>query len=179
MKLVGKTSSLTFALLAVVSGLSILNYFFPGYSWLMLAVIGLAVFGLSLYRLEYGVLALVAELVVGSKGRLLEEGLASLRMVIFVAVMTAYLIKIIKARSLGNLPTFIKNNKTDLKVEHDYELTTIDDSWLKIIEENVRYIDNILRNPNRFIINEEEEILGVKTIIPKSTFIITEEVTHE
>lgn len=29
------------------------------------------------------------------------------------------------------------------------------------------------------IIDEEEEILGVKTIIPKSTFIITEEVTHE
>lgn len=53
---------------------------------------------------------------------------------------------------------FIKNNKTDLKVEHDYELTTIDDSWLKIIEENIRYIDNILRNPNRFIVNEEEVV---------------------
>ena len=114
MKLVGKTSGLTFALLAALSGLSILNYFFPGYSWLMLTVIALVVFGLSLYRLEYGVLTLVAELVIGSKGRLLEEGAVSLRMVIFVAVLAAYLIKIIKERSLGNLPAFIKNNKTVL-----------------------------------------------------------------
>ena len=39
---------------------------------------------------------------------------------------------------------------TDLKkVEADFE-------WLEIMEDTVKYIDNILRNPNRFIVNEEE-----------------------
>ena len=111
MKLMGKTTGITLAILALVSSLSIFNYFFPGYSWLILTVIGIAVFGLSLYRLEYGVLVAVAELIVGSKGRLLEDGLISLRMVIFVAVLAAYLIKIIKERSFGPLKDFIKNNK--------------------------------------------------------------------
>lgn len=53
---------------------------------------------------------------------------------------------------------FVKNNKTKVEVNHNYVNNIIDDSWLKIIEDNIHYIDNILRNPNRFIINEEEII---------------------
>lgn len=42
--------------------------------------------------------------------------------------------------------------KTDFnKVERDFE-------WLDKMEETIRYLDNILRNPNRFIINEEEVV---------------------
>ena len=53
---------------------------------------------------------------------------------------------------------FIKNHKSELRLDHNYEKNIIDDSWLKIIEENIRYLDNILRNPNRFIINDEEVV---------------------
>ena len=42
-------------------------------------------------------------------------------------------------------------NKNESKVEGNYE-------WLDIIELTVPYIDNILRNPNRFIINEEDVV---------------------
>ena len=31
-----------------------------------------------------------------------------------------------------------------------------DTEWIEIMERTIPYIDNILRNPNRFIINEEE-----------------------
>ena len=53
---------------------------------------------------------------------------------------------------------FIKNHKSELRLDHNYEKNIIDDSWLKIIEENIRYLDNILRNPNRFIVNDEEVV---------------------
>lgn len=51
---------------------------------------------------------------------------------------------------------FLKTHKTKIKIDHNFEKNIVDDSWLIKIEENIRYIDNILRNPNRFIINEEE-----------------------
>lgn len=42
-------------------------------------------------------------------------------------------------------------NKNENKVEGNYE-------WLDIMEQTVPYIDNILRNPNRFIVNEEDVV---------------------
>lgn len=51
---------------------------------------------------------------------------------------------------------FIENVKSSLNVKVDYDKTEFDDEWITIMEETVRYIDNILRNPNRFIINEED-----------------------
>ena len=42
-------------------------------------------------------------------------------------------------------------NKSENRVDVNYE-------WLDIMEETVPYIDNILRNPNRFIINEEDVV---------------------
>ena len=49
-------------------------------------------------------------------------------------------------------------NKVDssLKVVTNYNKVECNFEWLDIMEETVRYIDNILRNPNRFIINEED-----------------------
>ena len=43
-----------------------------------------------------------------------------------------------------------------LKVVDDYEKVSSDTSWIDIMEDTIRYIDNILRNPNRFIVNEED-----------------------
>ena len=43
-------------------------------------------------------------------------------------------------------------------VESDYEKVEVDFEWLALMEDTVRYLDNILRNPNRFIVNEEEVV---------------------
>ena len=42
-------------------------------------------------------------------------------------------------------------DKKENKVDCNYE-------WIDIIEDTVPYIDNILRNPNRFIVNEEDVV---------------------
>jgi len=62
---------------------------------------------------------------------------------------------------LENITDDFKENFTEsidskMNVKVDYEKKSIDLSWLDIFEETLRYIDNILRNPKRFIINEEE-----------------------
>ncbi len=51
-----------------------------------------------------------------------------------------------------------KNVDTKLEIKHSYEKNNVDDHWINLMEENVRYLDNILRNPNRFIINDEEVV---------------------
>ena len=58
--------------------------------------------------------------------------------------------------SKSRIDKFSDNTNSELniglnlnKVENDYE-------WLEIMENTVIHIDNILRNPNRFIVNEEE-----------------------
>lgn len=51
-----------------------------------------------------------------------------------------------------------KNVDTKLEIKHSYEKNNVDDYWINLMEENVRYLDNILRNPNRFIINDEEVV---------------------
>ena len=51
---------------------------------------------------------------------------------------------------------FLNNMNSTLAVKRDYEKMQYDHEWLEMIEETIPYIDNILRNPKRFIINEEE-----------------------
>ncbi len=51
---------------------------------------------------------------------------------------------------------FNDNLISTLNIKTDYDKTEFSTDWLQIMEDTVRYIDNILRNPNRFIINEED-----------------------
>ena len=51
---------------------------------------------------------------------------------------------------------FLHNLNSTLYVKKDYDMKEFNYEWLDIIEDCVPYIDNILRNPRRFIINEEE-----------------------
>lgn len=51
---------------------------------------------------------------------------------------------------------FVNNLNSTLSVKRDFELNEYDYEWLDKIEDVVPYLDNILRNPKRFIINEEE-----------------------
>ena len=51
---------------------------------------------------------------------------------------------------------FIDNIRSNLFVTTDLKKVETDFEWLDIMEDTIKYIDNILRNPNRFIVNEEE-----------------------
>ena len=45
---------------------------------------------------------------------------------------------------------------SQLQVKEKKNQSSYDDTWLTKMEGTLRYLDNILRNPNRFIVNEEE-----------------------
>ena len=60
--------------------------------------------------------------------------------------------------SSDRVSNFKKRVKSDMLVDLHYDRVEADFEWLDIMEETVRYLDNILRNPNRFIINEDEVV---------------------
>ncbi len=72
------------------------------WAWVPLVAIGAAVFGISLYKLEYGLALAILEIFMGGHGHLLQVpflGLQlSLREVIFAAVMAAWLILFLSKR---------------------------------------------------------------------------------
>lgn len=51
---------------------------------------------------------------------------------------------------------FIDNTRSTLIVNTDINRVDADFEWLDLMEDTIKYLDNILRNPNRFIVNEEE-----------------------
>ena len=51
---------------------------------------------------------------------------------------------------------FIQNMNSTLYVKKDFDMKEFDYEWLDILEDCLPYVENILRNPKRFIINEEE-----------------------
>ena len=55
-----------------------------------------------------------------------------------------------------HIKSFAKGLNSSLRVVSNYDKVDCNYEWLEIMEETVPYIDNILRNPNRFIINEED-----------------------
>ena len=55
-----------------------------------------------------------------------------------------------------NQDDFFENINSTLLVKRDYQNMQYDYEWLERVEDCLPYIDNILRNPKRFIINEEE-----------------------
>ena len=53
---------------------------------------------------------------------------------------------------------FTSSVKSEYTLTSNYEKIEANFEWLDIMEDTIMYIDNILRNPNRFIINEEEVV---------------------
>ena len=51
---------------------------------------------------------------------------------------------------------FLNKLNSTLNVKTNHDLKELDYEWIDIIEDTLPYLDNILRNPKRFIINEEE-----------------------
>ena len=56
----------------------------------------------------------------------------------------------------SNKDKFSDNIRSSMNVNTDLNKVEIDFEWLDLMEDTVKYLDNILRNPNRFIVNEEE-----------------------
>ena len=56
----------------------------------------------------------------------------------------------------NEIDEFYKELSSSLDINIDYDKTEFNLEWLTIMEDTIRYIDNILRNPNRFIVNEED-----------------------
>ncbi len=71
----------------------------------------------------------------------------------------------------NRINSFTNHIDSELKVATDYDRVECNYEWLEIMEDSIKYIDNILRNPNRFIVNEEDIIkielakrIGVESI---------------
>lgn len=58
---------------------------------------------------------------------------------------------------------FIKNTKSTLDAKETIKKITIDYSWIDEIEKAIPSIDNIIRNPRRFIVSEEDVVRIEKT----------------
>ena len=52
--------------------------------------------------------------------------------------------------------TFVDNINSNLHIVTNFDKTDSNYEWLDVMEDTIRYLDNILRNPNRFIVNEED-----------------------
>lgn len=68
---------------------------------------------------------------------------------------------------------FNNNILSKYQIETNYEKNEVNFEWLTMIEDTVRYLDNILRSPNRFIVNEEEVVQ-----IEKARKITVESIKH-
>lgn len=68
---------------------------------------------------------------------------------------------------------FTSSLNSDLGVRTNYHRVEYDTSWIDVMEGTIHYIDNILRNPRRFIINEEELVK-----VEKSKKVTVESVIH-
>ena len=66
------------------------------------------------------------------------------------------IINLYNKESNKHLENFNEKINSNLKISTSFDKTENDVEWLDIMEDTIRYLDNILRNPNRFIINEED-----------------------
>ena len=60
--------------------------------------------------------------------------------------------------SESKIDDFVNGMDSNMRVQTDYARDTFDDQWLDLFEFTLPYLDKIVRNPKRFITNEEEII---------------------
>ena len=56
----------------------------------------------------------------------------------------------------SRVESFVNNTRSELNINTNINKVETDFEWLDLMENTIRYLDNILRNPNRFIVNEDE-----------------------
>ena len=67
-------------------------------------------------------------------------------------------LKLYDEKSSDRIDKFNASIKSEYSLTSDYEKIEANFAWLEIMEDTILYLDNILRNPNRFIVNEEEVV---------------------
>lgn len=63
----------------------------------------------------------------------------------------------------NDLDTFFSNTNANFMCVKDIKETKIDYNWLNVLEDTVYNIDKIVRNPRRFIVQEEDVVIVEKT----------------
>src|SRR5574344_1306453 len=62
-----------------------------------------------------------------------------------------------------NADNFLARTKDEITVKTNIRQVIRDTSWIEMIEETIPYLDNIVRNPRKFIVQEEDVIPIEKT----------------
>ena len=65
--------------------------------------------------------------------------------------------------NINELDSFFANTDSNFMAVTDIKETKIDYNWLNILEDTLPSLDKIIRNPRRFIVNEEEVVIVEKT----------------
>lgn len=72
-----------------------------------------------------------------------------------------------------NANKFIASTSSNITVKHDIDACVSDTSWIDMVEECIPYLDNIIRNPRRFIVQEENIVP-----IEKAKVVTEESIRH-
>ena len=72
-----------------------------------------------------------------------------------------------------NKEEFLDAIDSKLEVKNKFRKVIYDYSWLEKMEDTMYYLDNIMRNPKKFIINEEEVVK-----IEKARKVTVESIRH-
>src|SRR5574344_2115590 len=62
-----------------------------------------------------------------------------------------------------DLDLFLKKTTAETIAKEDIDKVTLDYSWVDVLDESIPYLDNIIRNPRRFIVSEEDIVPIEKT----------------
>ena len=77
--------------------------------------------------------------------------------------MNSELSLLVKDIPTDDLEIFTKGTKANTTVKKIINKVTVDYSWVDIVDEAIPALDSIIRNPRRFITNEEDVIIIEKT----------------
>jgi len=111
MKLFNKNIWLLVGVLALIESISFSGYFFEPLKIAAAIIISLIVVVLTFKNLENGLLILFAELTIGSKGHLFEIGPISIRMIIFAAIILAFVYNLRKREEQLKIYNYLKQFK--------------------------------------------------------------------
>lgn len=73
----------------------------------------------------------------------------------------------------SEVDNFVNLTNSDITVKKSVEKVVSDTSWIDMIEESIPYLDNIIRNPRRFIVQEENIVP-----IEKAKVVTEESIRH-
>src|SRR5574344_23589 len=68
------------------------------------------------------------------------------------------LVQLISNSDDETVTQFLDKSDTNVKVQTKYQSVQFDYSWIEKIEETIPYLDNLVRNPRKFIVQEEEVV---------------------